>query len=238
MDIPKSEIIETVYALLPGFFAAWVFYGLTAHPKTSPFERIVQALIFTGITHVCVIVIRWIALTVGESVGATTIWTDNAALVLSFVAALVLGVGSAAIANTNCLHSRIPWITKRTSYPSEWFSTFNQDKRWIVLHLDGGRRLYGWPYEWPDQPDSGHFVMMEAAWLLDDNTRVALHLIQRILIPAADVRMVEFKKFDTETTATQEEVDNAENLLINLQTARQEDDKAESDAEGTVSQER
>lgn len=45
--IPDSDIVAAIYQLLPGFVTAWIFYGLTAHPKTSPFERVIQALIFT-----------------------------------------------------------------------------------------------------------------------------------------------------------------------------------------------
>ena len=47
MDWASGDIVSVIYYLLPGFVAAWVFYGLTAHPKASPFERVVQALIFT-----------------------------------------------------------------------------------------------------------------------------------------------------------------------------------------------
>ena len=54
MDFPGSEIVNVIYALLPGFLAAWIFYALTAHPKQGPFERVVQALIFTGIVQAVV----------------------------------------------------------------------------------------------------------------------------------------------------------------------------------------
>ncbi len=47
MNLPSSEVLKVIYALLPGFVAAWIFYGLTAPPRQSPFERVVQALIFT-----------------------------------------------------------------------------------------------------------------------------------------------------------------------------------------------
>ena len=58
MDLPSSEIVKVIYALLPGFLTAWVFYGLTAHPRQGTFERVVQALIFTGIVQAIVLVIQ------------------------------------------------------------------------------------------------------------------------------------------------------------------------------------
>jgi len=39
-EITKDFIILVTY-LLPGFLAAWVFYGLTSPPKPSQFERVV-----------------------------------------------------------------------------------------------------------------------------------------------------------------------------------------------------
>ena len=56
MDWASDELVRVFYNLLPGFLSAWIFYALTAHPKPSPFERIVQALIFTVIVRATTIV--------------------------------------------------------------------------------------------------------------------------------------------------------------------------------------
>ena len=88
-------------------------------------------------------------------------------------------------------------ITKETSYPSEWYSTFwRLNDCYVVLHLKGERRLYGWPEEWPSQSDRGHFRISEGEWLgeNDENDRVSATEVSAILIPANDVEMVEFIK--------------------------------------------
>ena len=54
----------------------------------------------------------------------------------------------------------------------------------------------GWPEEWPDEPGSGHFVISEPEWVLDTNERIPLQLTEKILIPATDVQMVEFAKWE------------------------------------------
>lgn len=63
-----------------------------------------------------------------------------------------------------------------------------------MLHLKGERRLYGWPEEWPSQPDRGHFRISEGEWLSDNNKNDGKSTpeISAILIPAIDVEMVEF----------------------------------------------
>lgn len=215
MDVPKSEIVGLIYQLLPGFIAAWIFYGLTAHPQKSPFERTIQALIFTGIARIFVIIIRASLLWVGSTCGQLGTWTENVEFGVSVLVGVVLGFIFSTFANTNKFHSWLPdWVTKRTSYPSEWFSAFNGAKRYVYLHLTGQRRIYGWPLEWPDSPGAGHFVLMQSEWILDDNSRAPLLLTERILIPAVEVVMVEFEKDQAEWTFDRGQQLAAVNKLI------------------------
>ena len=38
----------------------------------------------------------------------------------------------------------------------------SQASAYLVLHLTGERRLYGWAVEWPNTPEHVHFVMAES----------------------------------------------------------------------------
>lgn len=193
MDWASSDIISVIYYLLPGFAAAWVFYGLTAHPKASPFERVVQALIFTIVIQAVTVITGWLLQICGRIYCLGT-WTASSAFVWSVLLAFVFGLLFAYFANKDYCHEllRQCGITKRTSFPSEWYSAFYQEKRWVVLHLPGGRRLYGWPEEWPDQPDSGHFLIDQPIWLLDNGGYEPLSNVDKILVQATGVEMVEF----------------------------------------------
>ncbi len=203
-----NEIVAILQALLPGFFAAWVFYGLTAHQKASPFERIVQALIYTMIVQVITSALREVFLFFGSRFAMGT-WTQDVRLFWAFVVGGVIGVVFAGFANSDTLHHFLrerDWMfrkpkqenqnrrwrwTRGTSYPSEWYGALSENPAYVVLHLSGNRRLYGWPEEWPDQPDQGHFVIAEAEWLDEDNKSVPLKTVWSILVPASDVELVE-----------------------------------------------
>jgi hypothetical protein len=65
---------------------------------------------------------------------------------------------------------------------------------WVYLNLKGDRRIFGWVEEWPDEPGKGHFLLACPEWILDDNTRIPLVGLERILVPGADVEIVEFEK--------------------------------------------
>jgi uncharacterized protein DUF6338 len=219
MELISKESIGLVSYLLPGFLAAWAFYGLTAHPKRNAFERVVQALIFNAIILVIVAAVRWSleSLARFHSFGE---WSAEVNLFWSLVVAAVLGVLFAVFANHDLLHGLFRWlrITKRTSYPSEWFSAFNREKRRVTLHLKDGRRIHGWPTEWPDQADSGHFLLDQASWLLDDGTIAPLFMVDHLVVAASEVEMVEIMKRPEEVTATDEQITQTQTTLLALQT--------------------
>ena len=54
----KTDVIQILQYLLPGFVATWAFYGLTAHEKATPFERVVEALIFLVPVQVGVLILE------------------------------------------------------------------------------------------------------------------------------------------------------------------------------------
>ena len=195
MSWTSSEVVAVLTFLLPGFVAAAIFYSLTSHPKPSNFERIVQALIYTLVIQA---VVRSISL-LGRMVGKEPLWTEDWELVVSLVIAVVVALVATLFSNRDILHGffRHVGLTQETSYASEWYSSFSRNQDcYVVLHLTGERRLYGWPEEWPSRPDRGHFRIAEAEWLVDDK-RTRLTGVIAIVIPAREVEMVEFLSIES-----------------------------------------
>ena len=184
MDWASSEVIGVLEFLLPGFIAAAVFYSLTSHPKPDAFNRVILALIFTVIGQA-----------ITEVLLAGCPYLQSWELASTVVIAVILGLGAAYASNQDSVHGilRKVGITKETSYPSEWYSTFaRHDGCYVVLHLKGDRRLYGWPEEWPSDPDQGHFRIAEGEWLIEESERRPVTGVSATLISVDQVEMVEF----------------------------------------------
>ena len=58
MEFPKLDIVETINRLLPGFLALSIFHAFTAHPHKTAFERVIQALIATGVLRFLTIILH------------------------------------------------------------------------------------------------------------------------------------------------------------------------------------
>lgn len=236
MDGVSKEIIGIIYQLLPGFIVAWIVYGLTSHLKPSSFERIVQALIFTVLVKTLLILFKMSIFAVGSkySVG---VWSGDLEFVWSIIIAITSGLVITWCVNNDFplflfragaegkCHKYLKWLnrllskinlTNKTLHPTEWFSAFNRDSRYIVLHLSGERRLRGWPEQYPDDPQKGHFLISEAIWLLDDGSSAPLYNVKHVLVPSTEVEHIEFLKADSEITASAEDIQRANTLLINL----------------------
>lgn len=277
-----SDIVGLIYHLLPGFLAAWVFYGLTAHPKRDAFERIVQALIFTVIVKAVNVITRKVWWSMFHDEGEY--WTQEEEIISSVVVAIGIGLIFATCANNNFPHRFLnyaffqKWVcrwprillrlqirkhatlhqfivrkpmlarvlfrpqlpksmskvvlTKRTTFPSEWYSALHRIPRYLVLHLDGNRRLKGWPEEWPDQPDKGHFVLMMPVWLLNDGREIAAVQTDRIVIAATEVKMIELLKYGREVKINTNTLNQMQKPLFDLQA---EKSKRKGDANGIES---
>ena len=186
MQYITSELVNIFNFLLPGFITSFLFYSLTSFPKKSEFELIIMALIYTIVINSLVDVIN-------------NIWLNNYKVLLSVFFASFLGILLAGIYNNDLLHRilRKIKITNKTSYPSEWYGTFSESKSYVVLHMKDGRRIMGWPLEWPSSPINGHFVLQDAVWLANidtGNEEIELKNVEKILLDSTLITMVEFIK--------------------------------------------
>ncbi len=198
------DVIALLQYLVPGFLAAWVFYGLTCYEKPSEWERIVQALIFTLFVRAFVGVEKAISIWCGHYALLGS-WNDLSAATLT---ALGLGVLFSYFANKDILHRmlRSIGVTIETSYPSEWFSAFSSKITYVVLHLKDERRAFGWPREWPSSPRTGHFLLEQPGWMIEKKYVPAAG-VTALLIDVEDVRWVEFIEKFWETRNAEEGIE-------------------------------
>ena len=189
MSWASSEVVTVLAFLFPGFVGAAVFYTLTSHPKPGDFERVVQALVFTTVAQAT----TWLLQTV-IGIWLAQEWPAGLQLTASVGCAVAMAMLLGYWSNHDTLHEflRHLSITSETSYPSEMYSAFAEHPDcYVVLHLKGDQRLYGWVEEWPSRPPDGYFRVTEAVWL-DHGRETPQGSVVAILVPAAEVQLIEF----------------------------------------------
>lgn len=186
----SNDVIALLQYLLPGFIVAGVIYVLTPHERPSQFERIVEALIYSMTVNLFVGLEKKLLLFLGNWVTLGKMDTDSETL-LSLTTAAFMGLFISYLWNKDHLHRlfRALRISKKSSHPSGWYAAFNRDPTYIILHIKGERRLYGWPLWWPSSGEKDHFHMTNCAWL--DDELGTIDLPQEFLIKASDIEWVE-----------------------------------------------
>jgi hypothetical protein len=170
MGETSKDVLTLLTQLMPGFLTAWVVYGLTTYTKPPQFERVVQALIYSFIVNGLVAILEGVLLLAGKAV-RLGVWDKSSEVIASAAVALLLGLVLSYYMRTDTffrLARRLNLIT-RTAFPSEWYGAFATKPRYLVLHLTGGRRISGYPTEWPTEPSAGHFRLTDAAWIDEEN---------------------------------------------------------------------
>src|SRR4051812_26058843 len=117
MQLIARDLPALVFLLLPGFIAAGVFYTLTAHPKASEFERLIQSLIFTAFVRVAVNILRVVLFGLGTNWKVIGTWDADIEFNWSILLAIIMGLIFALLANKDWFHRlmRFSRLTNRTS---------------------------------------------------------------------------------------------------------------------------
>lgn len=196
MNLPTNEVevIGVLWFLLPGFVAAGIFQSLIPNPKPGATDVIIRAFIFT--TAVQLLALLLFKFT--DYCGWTIASDGTLGILIVTLIAIALGLFSAYVWNNDWIHGMLRRcnVTKECSYQSAQYSAFaNHGNCYVVLHLKGERRLFGWPKEWPSGPDDQHLLINECIWLEDSTDAESTaneEYVSHILIPTREVEMIEF----------------------------------------------
>lgn len=141
MNLPSGQLVDLLYALLPGFLAASVFHSLTPYPKRDSLDRIVTALIFTLFAQLLVQALRAACLSIGANWGAIGPWNANTELGSAAALGLLLGLGCSHAVNKGWPHSLLhrTGTTRKTSLRTPWYGAFSSLTCHVVLNLKDSR---------------------------------------------------------------------------------------------------
>lgn len=158
--------------LLPGFVTLKVREALAIVAKTSDLSRIVDAILFTVLNHAIYFpfakLIGFQQFTVlsleNDSTGSLTLIANVRPLFLMLASAIVLGVivGMGTDRDWWYKFKRCLRLTRRTARIDVWADAFYEErKKWLLVHLEDGTQIIGWPYRYSDEPEHRQLLLKD-----------------------------------------------------------------------------
>jgi hypothetical protein len=187
-----GELTSVLRFVLPGLVMAWAFYGLSSYQKPGEFERVAQALVFTALLDVLARSLVACGILAGRLGGPLLLPLETS--ILAAALAVPAGVVLAYLANNDIVHGilRRLGVTTASGRPDQWDAAFRLFGGYVTLDLVDGRRISGWPVEWPDRPGEGQFLLRDHRWITPPGSSLPSATATAILVPAKEVDYVEF----------------------------------------------
>lgn len=196
MEIATFEALQILLFLIPGFISIAIFNACVYRKKQKPFDQIVFAATFCMFDYTVYISIfnkTPVSLTVNNS---QVIYNYE---VISFW--ILIGVSVVTpLLFAFCVHNDFPLrvlrrlgITRNTLRDSVWLDVFLNKQRHIIINFKNGRRIYGWPMHYSNNPKSSYIYLYKPSWI-SDGKFIDLDIDGILITPEQEIETIEFLK--------------------------------------------
>ena len=194
-----AETLTLFLLLVPGFVSSAVLNAIVARPAKGHVGHVIEALVFSCLIYACLAPFfggNPVSVEVTAVEGQTTYrpTADPGFLVsaMGLAVAFALAVGAST---THDLHMKmLRWmrVTYRTARDSTWLDIFIDQQRYVEITFTDGRRLFGWPLYYSNQPEEGLLYLYDAAWIDDGGNYVELNAHGILLTKRDEIREIVF----------------------------------------------
>ena len=170
------ETLSVLMFLIPGFMVTLIRDGLVFSGKRDKAVVLVEALIWSFLIYMVlsgffsVQPVHLVETKSGEKTSYGIIYSGGA-IWLIFATSLAFAALSAWIINNDRLTRvfRFLKITTRSSRGSIWLDVFAVQKRYVIVHLVDGRRVFGWVMNYSNTAKDACIYLYDFAWINDDS---------------------------------------------------------------------
>jgi hypothetical protein len=163
-----SEALLIFIFLTPGFISSAIMNFLVVREDKKELTKIVEALAFSLIIYTIYAILHGQSPVILDSTSGTVVYNYDAVGFLWLAGITLLIPIAISYCITNDLHmklARILRITTKTARPSIWLDVFYNNKKHIIIDFENGRRLYGWPMYYSDNPKEPYLFLYKPYWV-------------------------------------------------------------------------
>lgn len=191
--------------LLPGFVTLKVREALAIVAKSSDFSRVVDAMLFTllnyaiyfpvanalGLKQFTILGLR--ADSTGASFQLVTPYLPALFLMLGTATALGIFVGMGTDRDWFYKFKTGLRLTRRPARIDVWADSFYEaKKKWILVQLEDGTQIIGWPFRYSDEPERRQLFLKDARVRRPDGVEYDVTGPGLLLTEASKIKLIEF----------------------------------------------
>ncbi len=199
----STENLLVLLLLLPGFLAARVFSWVAVRRQKTQLETLGEIVLFECLV---LTLYAWVATAIpglrllrhtGDPSGEwalDAVQSNAPGLTTILLISLALGGMLGLAHNKDWLLTglRELRVTKQSSHATVWQGAFYNQETWVIVHLESGVRILGWPVQFSDTPEEGAVFLQEAAYLDAEGRLNEIDGPGILLTKEAGIEMVEF----------------------------------------------
>lgn len=211
------EALTIFIFLIPGFVSSLLLNTVIVRKEKDTLSKIIEALVFSLIIYACVTAISgespvFLNVTENDDKTKTYFITFNASFLIPLIAISVLLSMILGLLSTTDVHMKILRklrITDKTARETVWLDVFTEQKRYVIVNLSDGRRVFGWPMYYSNEQEDGFLYLYNAAWV-QGSSYIDLNIHGLFLVKKGNIDSIEFTWLDQETAREREEADGRE----------------------------
>lgn len=208
------ETLTIFVFLIPGFVSSLIINTIVVRKGKDNLSKIIEALVFSFFIYVVISMVNGEnpVLIRSEQINNKTTYAisynSNVVIpvaVLSIFLPLLLGFLSTTDIHMKLL--RKLKITNKTARETVWLDVFTEQKRYVIVNLADGRRVFGWPMYYSNNPEEGCLYLYDAAWINDEGKYIDLKIHGLFLVKKDNIESIEFTLID-KSSATEDKGGN------------------------------
>jgi len=189
------QALQVLMFLIPGFVSSTVLNALVVRKREQKeLERLIEALIFSMLIYAAYSIVYGTSpVALDQTANTVTYSYDRSSLILLVLISIAIPVVLSLLV-TNDWHMKLARalrISARTARCSVWFDVFYDLKKPIVIDFENGRRIYGWPLYYSDNPEERYIFLYQPYWI-QEGTFVDTGLFGILITPEQRIEAIEF----------------------------------------------
>jgi len=188
------QALQILIFLIPGFISATILNSFIVRKEKKELGKIIEALIFSMLIYTVYSFMSGKSPVALNQIEKSITYSYDSK---SFLWLSLLSVGIPAVLSffvTNDWHMKVARklrISRKTARSSVWFDVFCDVRKPVIINFGNGRRIYGWPKYYSDEPENSYIFLFKPAWI-QEGKYVDLNVEGILITPEQKIESIEF----------------------------------------------